>query len=252
LKSNNILPSAYFREKRFRILEKFRSGAMATITPVSTITNDDLRLARFSGVEDSLLSVLATANNLVTEELQEFAQSPDFATKMELAFGPDINISPLQAAWAAGDFSGLPQIEVRSRTDINGANGAYAAELDMIFISREFLEQNAGNVESVASLLLQEIGHWVDAHINEEDSPSDEGAIFAALVQGETLSAEQLALLKAEDDRAIVNLDGKEVEIEQDNISGTEGDDNLSGTSGDDLIEGLGGNDQPFQGGLTE
>ena len=52
-----------------------------------------------------------------------------------------------------------------------------------------------------------------------------------------------MALLQAEDDRVVVTLAGRDVEIEQDTIPGTDGNDNLSGTSGDDLIEGFGGND---------
>jgi RHS repeat-associated protein len=134
---------------------------------------------------------------------------------MELAFGQGVNVSELQAAWAAGDFRGLPKIEVRSRSDINGAYGAYAAALDTIFISEEFLNQNAGNVDAIASVLLEEIGHAVDGRLNESDSLGDEGAIFSALVRGETLSAQELAALRAEDDTATVTLDGQVVEIEQ-------------------------------------
>jgi hypothetical protein len=134
---------------------------------------------------------------------------------MELAFGQGVNVSSLQAAWAAGDFTMLPQIQVRSHSDINGAYGAYAAAIDRIFISEEFLNQNAGNVEAIASVILEEIGHAVDGRLNESDSIGDEGAIFSALVRGETLNPQELALLKAEDDSVIVTLDGQVVEIEQ-------------------------------------
>jgi hypothetical protein len=189
---------------------------MATNKIVPIIIDEGLLLDSLTEGGGSLLSVLEIANNSVRGRLRDFAQSPDFAAKMELAFGQGVNVSSLQAAWAAGDFTMLPQIEVRSRWDINGANGAYAAAIDTIFISEEFLNQNAGNVDAMtASVILEEIGHAVDARLNQSDSPGDEGAIFSALVRGETLSAQELAALRAEDDTATVTLDGQVVEIEQ-------------------------------------
>jgi hypothetical protein len=182
---------------------------------VPIITDDALLFDPLIDRGGSLLSVLETAWNSVTEMLRDFAQSPDFAAKMALAFGQGVNVSPLQAAWAAGDFSMLPRIEVRTAKRINGANGAYAAALDTIFISEEFLNQNAGNVDAIASVILEEIGHAVDGRLNESDSLGDEGAIFSALVRGETLNPQQLGLLNAEDDTATVTLDGQVVEIEK-------------------------------------
>jgi Ca2+-binding RTX toxin-like protein len=175
--------------------------------------------------------------------LQDFAQSPDFAARMKVAFGEEINVADLQAAWQSGDMSRLPEIEVRPAAQINGANGAYAQAVNVIYLSQEFLDQNANNIEPIAGVFLEEIGHFVDAQLNPDDSPGDEGAIFSAMVRGETLSPEQLLSLKAEDDKATVTLDGQVLQIEQDNIVGTEGNDVLNGTTGNDTIDGLGGND---------
>ncbi len=72
------------------------------------------------------------------------------------------------------------------------------------------------------------------------DTPGDEGAIFAELLSGESLSTQQLQALKAEDDTAYVTLNGQQIQIEQANFTGTNGDDNITGTSGDDVIQGLG------------
>jgi hypothetical protein len=175
--------------------------------------------------QNDLLS-LQEAESLARQKLQAFARSSDFSVKMKVAFGEEIDLTKFQTGWAARDFSALPRIEVRSHSDINGANGAYARAIDTIFISQEFLNQNAGNVDAIASVLLEEIGHAVDAALNSTDSPGDEGAIFSALVQGKRLSPEQLASLKAEDDTAIVTLDGQTLQIEQASISwiGNSGD----------------------------
>lgn len=73
-----------------------------------------------SSIEGNLLSVLETTWNLVKENLRNFAQSPRFFTKMELAFGVGINSTDLQQAWLAGQFA-LPSIEIRPKTDLNAA-----------------------------------------------------------------------------------------------------------------------------------
>ncbi|MFM6663384.1 MAG: Calx-beta domain-containing protein [Microcystis panniformis] len=219
---------------------------MASNTLVPIIIDEGLLLDSLTGVGGSLFYVLETAWSSVTELLRDFARSPEFAAKMKLAFGQDVNVSELQTAWAAGDFSKLPQIEVRLRSHLNGANGAYAAAIDRIFISEEFLNQNAGNMGAAsltASVILEEIGHAVDGRLNESDSPGDEGAIFAALVLGESLDAKTLQALKTEDDTGVINLNGQIVAVEMQNFTGTNGNDNIIGTAGDDTISPLRGRD---------
>jgi len=192
---------------------------------------------------DTYIPALSEAQRLAREVLETFARSPDFAAQMGIAFGQAVDVRGFQTAWEAGELHGLPQIEVRPAADINGANGAYAEASNVIYFSGEFLSRNADHLESVAAVLLEEIGHYVDAQLNSHDSPGDEGAIFSALVRSETLTPEQLAALKAEDDTATITLDGQILQIEQNNIVGTADNDVLNGTAGDDTIEGLGGND---------
>ncbi|TAE01293.1 MAG: hypothetical protein EAZ96_19460 [Oscillatoriales cyanobacterium] len=72
-----------------------------------------------------------------------------------------------------------------------------------------------GNLGAVADVLLEEIGHSVDARLNVTDSPGDEGAIFGAIVQGKVLSEGELQGLKSEDDSATVLLDGHQYLVEK-------------------------------------
>ena len=70
-------------------------------------------------------------------------------------------------------------------------------------------------------MLLEEYGHFVDAQVNEGDSSGDEGAIFSALVMGQSLDADSLQTLKAEDDTAVISLDSQstiQVETNTDNF----------------------------------
>ncbi|MCA2813341.1 MAG: cadherin domain-containing protein [Microcystis sp. M090S1] len=82
-----------------------------------------------------------------------------------------------------------------------------------IYLSESFLA--SASLDALVAVVLEEIGHFVDAQVNAEDSAGDEGEIFSGIVQGKVFESEQLKLLKAEDDHAIVSLDGKLVAIEQ-------------------------------------
>ncbi|NJO63310.1 MAG: DUF11 domain-containing protein [Richelia sp. RM2_1_2] len=160
-------------------------------------------------------NILKTALETVQGDLQIFADDSDFTGKMQLAFGDWINIIDLQKAWRSGDFSSFPLIEILPANEINQANGAFAAATNTIYLAQEFLSQNVENPDAIIDVLLEEIGHSVDALLNASDSPGDEGAIFSALVQREILDGYQLEQLKAEDDTAIASLDGQLIEIEQ-------------------------------------
>ena len=162
------------------------------------------------------LESLKNIGNLTVQEalkiaknyLSNFASSADFKTQMQIALGNLKN-------WATTDLTNFPKIEVRPGAEINQAKGAFAAATNTIYLSQELVDQNRGNVDDIASVLLEEYGHYLDSQVNPIDSPGDEGAIFADLVQGKELSQGELAALKGEDDSAIVVLDGEEVRIEQ-------------------------------------
>ena len=168
-----------------------------------------------TGVEDRALRM---GSALAHNSLSSLATSPDFLAKMQVAFGNSFDVEKavkLASAWAQGDFSEFPEIEIRSEAEINGALGAFAAATGKIYLSREFLAKNAGNVTAVAGVLLEEFGHFVDSQINRVDAIGDEGEIFSDLVQGKALSQGELAGLKGEDDSAVVVLDGELRAIEQ-------------------------------------
>lgn len=105
----------------------------------------------------------------------------------------------------------IPEIEVIPAVNLK-ADGAFGE--DTIYLSEEFLSENAANPEAVAGVLLEEIGHYVDQELNGVDSPGD-GDIFARLVQGETIAGVELTAIKAEDDSATISLNGKEIPVEQ-------------------------------------
>ena len=154
----------------------------------------------------------------VYDSLFDFAQSQGFWANWQTAFGTNYDVmkaTELQRQWQSRDFSKLPSIEVLSGEVLGTANGAYASSTNQIYLSASFL--NTALPAAIVNVILEEIGHYVDAQINQVDSLGDEGAIFAALVQGEVLSPGVLAELKTEDDGGWLEVKGQKLEVEYNN-----------------------------------
>ncbi|MEM9272051.1 MAG: FG-GAP-like repeat-containing protein [Cyanobacteria bacterium P01_F01_bin.143] len=161
-----------------------------------------------------LNNAIASSQELLTQ----FSLSEDLIADLSVAFGSEYDSEAAQeliSQWQTRAFGAFPEIEIRSAAEINGANGAYSADTNKIYISEEYLQANADDVRAVSDLILEEYGHFVDASINSVDSAGDEGAIFSGLVQGESFTESKLQQLQLENDQAIITLDGQEIAIEQ-------------------------------------
>jgi hypothetical protein len=152
------------------------------------ITETYLRnFANSANVEDNLTSLLGTAN-------------------------PDTLVAILQQ-WRDGNFQIIPPIEILSTSQLNGAHGAFSAQTNRIYLSDAFI--SSASVEGIVNVLLEEIGHKLDSVVNTVDTAGDEGELFSALVRGISLSATELNRIQAEDDRAVIIIDGESVAVEQ-------------------------------------
>jgi Ca2+-binding RTX toxin-like protein len=153
----------------------------------------------------------------IQELLQNFFQDPEFSIQtLAPAFGTAIDLQVLeqvQVQFSQGDFSALPDVEIRSGAELVGTQGAYAPALDRIYLSHDFL--NTATQAQIVTVVLEEIGHALDARLNQTDSPGDEGALFAAIVQNETLSPDELVAIQNEDDTATIVLDGQVLQVER-------------------------------------
>jgi subtilisin family serine protease len=142
----------------------------------------------------------------------------DNSIQFEAAFGSSydqVAASELLSAFAQGNFDALPEIKILSNTVLGATNGAFAAQKNEIYLNERFLLANSNHIQAIANVLIEEIGHFIDAKINTGDSAGDEGEIFAKLVQGESISQQELLVLKGEDDTTTVSLEGHVVQIEQ-------------------------------------
>jgi peptidoglycan/xylan/chitin deacetylase (PgdA/CDA1 family) len=166
-----------------------------------------------SSVPNNSTALFNEALGLALNKLSLFAKSPSFIEQMTVAFGS--GWSPIFAQTVVTDLAGgkLPTIEVVA--DLGGALGAYAAENNKIYLSQKFLLANQANPQAIADVLLEEIGHSIDARINTVDSAGDEGEIFAALVNQRTLSTGELVALKSQNDQKTLVINGQATTIEQ-------------------------------------
>jgi hypothetical protein len=127
---------------------------------------------------NSLNTLIATSLQQVYSTLNKFANGDDFIAKVQSIFGTNFDASKLEEIrqqWINSNFTSLPPIEIRSGSELQGANAAYAGSNNTIYVSQEFLTKYTDNLQAITSVLLEEIGHSVDWHINTSDTPGDEG-----------------------------------------------------------------------------
>lgn len=137
-----------------------------------------------------------------------------FHQTLTKAFGSEYDVAKaeqLRGRALAGDFSWLPRVQyVDSRALGEGAMGAYDARSGVVYLNRDM----AGNPSLLAQTFVEEVGHHLDARLNRADSPGDEGEMFRRILGGEKLSAGQIREIRSENDKGVIEVDGKKVEVE--------------------------------------
>jgi len=122
-----------------------------------------------------------------------------------------VKATQLRQQWQSRDFSQLPPITVKNLGN-SGIFGAYSSSINKIYISQALID--SGDATTLKAVLLEEIGHFIDAQINSSDTPGDEGQLFSALVRGEVLTEEQIAAIREENDAATITVDGQAISVE--------------------------------------
>jgi len=142
-----------------------------------------------------------------------WAQRPDATTDLREIFHAEASLTePLLSRIRSHDFSWIPEIQTLPSATLDPENqgilGAYARENATIYLSSECPS------ELLSSVLLEEIGHHIDALFNARETAGDEGTLFSAAVRGEILSEEQIIAILNEDDSAIIQLNGRKIAVE--------------------------------------
>jgi len=116
---------------------------------------------------------------VVHQPLQNWALSLDCEVDLEQIFGAKIDWASAYKhldAFRKGDFSLLPPVVTLPPEDMPELWGGYSRELGQIFISSDCPPHLQTDI------LLEEIGHFLDQELCTEETPGDEGVLFANLV----------------------------------------------------------------------
>ena len=163
------------------------------------------------------IKVIEQALNLALDRLGGLESDSQLLSKLELAFDNSFNrtvANSLISDFAQDNFDSIPAIKLVSGDTLNSANGSYDSLSGFIYLSREFVASNQDNFKLITDVILEEIGHHLDRQINQSDAPGDEGELFSNLVSNSLLSIADINRLKAEDDTALIIIDGQEVTVE--------------------------------------
>lgn len=161
-------------------------------------------------------ALLNESLSVVKDDLRRFLDDPNFEAKIGLAFGQLDAMGLYKMRSLIQNLSklkGLPPIQILSADELEGIKGAFASKTDTIYLSESLFDQS--NTIETSNVILEELGHYLDAQIHVEDSVGDEGAIFTSLVQGENLDFESLNALKIENDKSYIEVEGSRIEIEK-------------------------------------
>ena len=129
-------------------------------------------------------------------------------------------LADLVAAWASGNFSGLPPVVPLSASSMPGAAGAYAISTGTIYLNANWL--GTASQAQVEAVLTEELGHHLDGLLNAVDTPGDEGELFAALLLGQGLTAAARGAIATEKDQTLIQLGGTTLLAEASTITGTD------------------------------
>ena len=108
----------------------------------------------------------------VAAELQQFLADVDSVDDPHLAFGDRIDeqlAKDLILDLVGGDVS--PELKFRGAAEINGANGTFAGSTGKVYLAQELI--NNKDVNTVAVVLLEELGQDLDYQLNQVDNVGD-------------------------------------------------------------------------------
>ncbi len=191
----------------------------------SPVTTDSTHLLASTYI--SIDSVLGQATGAAVDRriqtlLDQFFTKDNYLDNLKTAFGDrlDTNVATdlareITHGTSASDRTQLvlPVVQLLSQQQLNGAEGGFDATNNKIYISTEIAA--TGNVNTIASVAIEEIGHYFDTKLNTQDAAGDEGQIFENLVDGKAFTASQLAVMKAENDTTTIQINGQATQIEK-------------------------------------
>jgi predicted outer membrane repeat protein len=154
--------------------------------------------------------------SFIHEQLFTFASGNSFGELFQAVFGVSEQahaVEELKQQWQGRDFRQLPTIRVLSTEAMEGASAAYSSETNQIYLSPSLLA--TASSATLSRILLEEIGHSVDARFNAKDAPGDEGEMFANAILGIQLTPDEKRRIATEQDEGFININNRRLFIEK-------------------------------------
>ncbi len=170
------------------------------ISGVSNLTDNPLNLSEMNLWEE--------AYSKAFDRLNSFVNNSNVEEQLKSVFGEQVDIEAAQNLInqiILGEI--VPTIEIVSSADIGGAQGAYAKDTNTIYISQEVFSLN--DVRFVTDVLTEEIGHYLDDYLGNEESLGDTGLAFAMQVRSQNLDVESLEFARSINDNITVDINGE-------------------------------------------
>lgn len=217
--SNKKNPGLTRRASGLMALEqRFMFDGAAVADALDTAVDLQILAPAAMAPSESLTQAEARAEQLVTE----FLKRPDAREQLFALFKGDQTGDQATPDWQAAVDQLLAQaekgelnvrVELRSAAELQGAKGAFSATGTTgeatIYLNADWVA--TADSESVAIVLTEELGHYLDHAINgDADTAGDEGEVFAQFVVNGTQPL-SVSFDLTGNDHAILSLDGQQV-----------------------------------------
>ncbi len=160
----------------------------------------------------ALNSAIGSVKNLLQNLSQD---SSRFYNTLGQVLGSTFDVSLAESfriQWSSGDFSQIPTIKILDSGMAPGMLGAYARSTNNIYLAQSIIDAEQPNL--ISNILLEEIGHFLDAKLNVSDTPGDEGELFSAIVRDIYLSQDQYDGIQSKDDSDFITVNGELISVE--------------------------------------
>lgn len=219
-------------EQRFMFDGAAVAEAVAVTTSDGVTADGGTHLLDISAIDARVLPNELVAAQAEAEKLMaDFLGSADARQQMFTLFNGGQSGQP-SAEWEAAyaqlmsafkDGAYPVRVELRSTTELQGAKGAFSLNGSTgqatIYLNADWLAGDGGEIggadrASITSVLIEELGHYLDARLNGAgDTAGDEGEVFSRVVisAADPQTASSFSTL---DDRGELLIDGQTIEVE--------------------------------------
>ncbi len=190
----------------------------------ATVVDKTVHLELLSPANVQLSQSVMTAKADAEKLVADFLARPDAKHELFALFNggkssPDAQWLAAYDQWMKDIQSGSNhlQVELRTASDLKGAYGAFARQgvdgKSIIYLNADWIASGA-NPGQITSVLVEEMGHSIDASLNGSlDTVGDEGAIFAQVAQA-TATTDAVIVQATDDDNGHLNIDGVDTSVE--------------------------------------